>query len=142
MSIRSAVIMALSVFCPVGLPPGASGDDVPVLNERIEILHAERMNYPLEGRIHAVEGAVVVKVETSHDGTVSGASAITGPKMLIADSVNNAKKWIFRRPHDGIAVIVYIFQIRGACELPCPSNFILHPPNLVMVSVGRPFVAP
>jgi len=120
----------------------ANAEEAPVLNEDIEASHAERMNYPLYARLHAVEGAVVVRAELEKDGSVRAATAISGPRDLTADSVSNAMKWIFGRTGHGVAVIVYIFRIAGACELPCPSNWEFHPPNVVVVTIGRPLVTP
>jgi hypothetical protein len=120
----------------------ADDSNVAVLNEDIEVLHAERMPYPLSGRVHVVQGAVVVRVELEKDGTIRQVSPVSGPKLLIDDCLKNAKKWQFRRAGRGIAFIVYLFQIKGVCELPCPSNFEFYPPNVVLVSMGSPLATP
>jgi len=134
---------AWCVFFLVASWASARADDSKVvLNEDIEVLHAERMAYPLEGRVRVVEGAVIVKVELEHDGTVRAATAVSGPKRLIDDCLKNAKKWRFRRAGQGTAYLIYLFQIKGLCELPCPSNFEFHPPNVVMVSMGSPLATP
>jgi hypothetical protein len=124
---------------------GVAADDPTgsaVLNEEIEVIHAERMIYPLPARVHVVEGAVVIKVELEKTGKVRSASAVSGPKLLIDDCIKNAKNWVFRRTAAGTAVIVYFFQIKGLCELPCPSNFEYYAPNVAIISMGRPLVMP
>jgi hypothetical protein len=113
-----------------------------ILNEDIEVSHAERMNYPLSGRVHVVEGAVVVKLDIQKDGSVHKATAISGPRQLIDECVKNSTKWRFNRAGRGTALVVYLFQIRGLCELPCPSNFEFYPPNVVIVSMGSPLATP
>ncbi len=117
-------------------PPGV------VVDEDVIVTHAEPMSYPLEGRAHVSEGAVVVQVQVGADGRVISASALSGPKLLIDQCVSNARRWTFERSSRNRAVIVYLFRIRGACDLPCPSNFEFYPPNVVVVTIGRPFVTP
>jgi hypothetical protein len=109
-----------------------------VLNEDIEVQHFERMTYPLAARVHVVEGAVVVKVELTKDGSVRLASAVSGPKLLLDDCLRNAKNWRFKRIGRGTAFMVYFFEVRGLCELPCPSNFEYYPPNVAIISMGSP----
>lgn len=115
--------------------------DTAVLNEEIEVIHSERMVYPLSARVHAVQGAVIVKVALQGDGSVRTALAVSGPKLLLDESVANARKWMFGRTRHQTAFIIYLFQIKGVCELPCPSNFEFYPPNVVVVAMGRPLVA-
>lgn len=135
------VLFGLFVFGGAAL----SGGDLarqPVLDEDIEVLHAERMGYPLTGRVHVIQGAVVVEVTLEEDGSVRSAAAVSGPKLLIDDCLKNAMKWKFGRTGQGTAFIVYLFQIKGVCELPCPANFEFYPPNVVIVTMGRPLWMP
>ena len=140
---RLLLCWLLANLTVLGFAPAADDRPTPaVLNEDIEVLHAERMSYPLLGRVHVAEGAVVVKVDLEKSGRVRSASAVSGPKALINDSVENAKKWLFSRVGNGTAYIVYLFQIKGLCELPCPSNFEFYPPNVAIINMGRPVVMP
>lgn len=116
--------------------------DATVLNEEVEVLRAERMSYPLPARLHAAEGAVVVKIQLGDDGTVRSALAVSGSKWLVNGCVDNARKWVFGKLARRTAYIVYIFTIRGACAPPCASNWEFYPPNLVMVSTGRQIATP
>ena len=134
-------LLVTALVCGAAWPAGLPAD-VTVLNEELEVLHAERMGYPLRARVHAAEGAVVIKVELNDDGTVRSALAISGPKWLIEECAGNARKWTFGRVAQHTAYIVYVFTIRGACTPPCASNSEFYPPNLVMVSVGRQIVMP
>ena len=138
--------ISINVFLFLAFPGnGLQSEDSnppPLLNEEIEVSHAERMSYPLLARIGAVTGAVVVKVELQAGGTVRSSSAISGPKLLLDECAKNAKKWTFTRLGSGSAFIIYVFQVKGVCELPCPSNFEYYPPNLVMVTIGSPIVMP
>ncbi len=141
MRIYWCVIFLGGVLCASAFPANYFSEEL-VLNEEIEVSHFERMNYPLAGRIHVVEGAAVVKVDIQNNGIVTNATAISGPKLLIDECVKNALKWRFNRASRGKALIVYLFQIKGLCELPCPSNFEFYPPNLVIISIGSPLAIP
>ena len=121
---------------------GAADSAEVVFNEDIEVLHAERMVYPLAGRVHVVQGAVVVRVDLAKNGTVRQAAAVSGPRLLIDECLRNAKTWQFRRTSKGTAFIIYIFRIKGVCELPCPSYFEFYPPNVALISMGSPLVTP
>lgn len=50
------------------------------------------MTYPLAARRGNVQGVVVVRATLDSDGRVVSASAISGPKLLIADVLANVKK--------------------------------------------------
>ena len=43
------------------------------LDEEVEVIHAERMIYPLAARVHAAQGAVLIKVEVEKTGKVRSA---------------------------------------------------------------------
>jgi hypothetical protein len=110
----------------------------PVLNESVQLLHVERMGYPLIARIGHIEGAVVLQATIDSDGRVSEATALSGPKALLKESAENLRKWTFASPRSSTALAVYWFRFRGLCELPCPSGFEFYPPNLVVVTTGNP----
>ena len=107
-----------------------------ILSDDVQTVHAERMNYPIGGRVHHQAGAVVVLVDVDESGLVRSASAISGPRALIPETIENAKKWRFSRTARGSAVIVYLFQFKGICEQGCPANFEFYPPNIAIVSIG------
>jgi hypothetical protein len=115
-------------------------EKVPVLNESVQIMHVERMSYPLIARIGRVEGVVVLRATVDSLGNVSEVSALSGPKALLKEPIENLKKWTFAKPREGTVVAIYWFRFSGLCELPCPSGFEFYPPNLVVVTTGNPIV--
>jgi outer membrane biosynthesis protein TonB len=117
---------------------GSSAEAPPVLNESMRVLHVERMIYPLVAKIGHIEGAVVLRASIDSEGRVSEAAALSGPKALLKESVENLKKWTFAGPRSSTAIAVYWFRFQGLCELPCPSGFEFYPPNLVVVTTGNP----
>lgn len=114
----------------------------PILNENIKLLKFEPLAYPIVAKVKRVEGTVIVRVELTKSGEVSMAAAISGPKELLSDAISNAKKWQFQ-PNEGMAaVIVYRFKrLKGLCELPCSSQFLVEPPNVAIITVGEPVVS-
>lgn len=119
-----------------------STGDQTVLNEDVEILHFERMMYPVVARAAHAEGSVVLRARLNARGSVSEVTPVSGPKALLADTEKNLGKWTFARPRGGTVVVVYWFRFRGVCELPCPSSFEFYPPNLVVVTTGTAIATP
>ena len=54
------------------------------------------MGYPAVAMAARLQGVVVVAVTLDDEGRVTSASAISGLKALIPDSLANAKKWTFK----------------------------------------------
>lgn len=135
--IPTRLIRVFLLFTAVG-SVGSSAEAPPVLNETMRVLHVERMIYPLVGKIGHIEGAVVLRATIDSEGRVSEAEALSGPKVLLKESVENLKKWTFVGPRSSTAIAVYWFRFQGLCELPCPSGFEFYPPNLVVVTTGTP----
>lgn len=97
----------------------------------------EDIRYPLAARLQHVQGVVVVKVEVDENGIVTSASALSGPRELVAECLANAKKWRFSPKMPGSLPIVYDFRIDGLCNHPCASHFVIHPPNLAVITIGE-----
>lgn len=131
------LIPGFLLFVAAGGAQPQAGDG-PVLNETVIVLHVERMVYPLVAKMNHIEGAVVVRATVDPGGRVTEAVALSGPKALVRESVENLKKWTFARPHGATVFAVYWFRFRGLCELPCLSGFEFYPPNLVVVTTGTP----
>jgi len=108
-----------------------------VLNEDMKLLHFIELDYPLSARLSHVQGVVAVRVTLDAEGIVKSATAISGPKLLIQDSIENAKKWQFKAGSGRAAVIIYHFKIEGLCNLPCRSQFSFWPPNLAVITMGE-----
>jgi len=123
-----------------GLVAPAGVGSAQILNESMKTQHFEDLAYPLAARLSHVEGIVVVRLHLDEEGRVINATAISGPKALISESVANAKKWRFQPNSEEAAVIVYRFRFEGLCNLPCTSQSRYEPPNFVTVTTGNPIV--
>jgi TonB family protein len=120
------LVFVLSAAVLVSAEP--PGDYRPILNEGVRVLHVERMIYPLAARIAHIEGAVVLEATINSQGRVTGAVALSGPKALLGDTVENLRKWTFSAPRSSKAVVVYWFRIQRLCELPSPADLnSIHP---------------
>jgi TonB family protein len=119
---------------------GLVGQDQPIFNEDVGIFDFVPLDYPLVPRLAHVQGAVVVKVKVDSEGSVTSATAVSGPKQLIPDCLSNAKKWRFRPEKSRDVVIVYIFKFEGLCQLPCKSLFSFSPPNVATITTGDALV--
>ena len=109
-----------------------------VEDDRPKVARFEDMRYPLVARVQHVEGVVVVKVEVDEKGAVVTATALSGPRELVPESILNAKKWRFIERNAGNLLIVYEFRIAGLCNQPCPSHFVVRPPNFAVITIGEP----
>jgi TonB family protein len=101
----------------------------------------EDLVYPAIARVARIQGVVVVRVELDNKGNVVAASAITGPKALVADCVTNAKKWKFKLGPQKVAVIAYDFRLdEGACHDASHSLFLLVHPNFATITACAPVI--
>lgn len=112
------------------------GQDQPILNEDIGIVDFEPLDYPRIAALARIQGVVVVRVKVDSDGKVVSAAAISGPKLLIDDTLSNARTWHFQPKKSRDVVIVYNFKIEGICKGTCASSFIFSPPNLATITTG------
>lgn len=122
------------------LQPLLVAQDTPVMDEMVKPAYFEALEYPLTARLAQTQGVVVVRVKLDSEGKVVSSAAISGAKSLIRECLSNSKKWLFRPNPDAAAVIVYQFKIEGLCSLPCRSQFTFFPPNLAIITMGRPVV--
>jgi TonB family protein len=121
-------------------PPSGlwAAEDRTIFNEEIKPVSFETLAYPLVARLKRVQGVVVVRVTLDQDGRVRDSAAISGPESLIADCIENSKKWRFQPGSGKTAVILYQFKFEGLCFSPCPSHATFWPPNLMTVATGDP----
>jgi outer membrane biosynthesis protein TonB len=112
----------------------------PVPDEQVNVLHFQRMDYPLYAKVRHIEGVVVVQASVDSTGQVIKAVALSGPKALLKGSVDNLRKWRFAASRQTDVIAVYWFRFSGLCEPPCPSGFEFHPPSLVIVTTGNQVV--
>lgn len=96
---------------------------------------AEKMSYPPIARQARVEGDVVVKVTLDSAGNIASAIGLSGAKLLIDDSVANAKKWQFAPGSSSTVIIVYEFRIsKRECNTTTKSRFRFKEPNIAVVT--------
>ena len=109
--------------------------DQPVNDEGISVSSFEEMHYPVLARAARRESMVVVQVKLDDDGKVVTARAISGSKMLIPDSLANARKWRFHPNSDATAVIIYEFHlVEGKCDLGRNGLFVFRVPNVATIT--------
>src|SRR5580692_8188850 len=101
----------------------------PVYDGDINVKSFEEMLYSPIARQARIEGTVVVSAKLDGDGKVVSTSAISGPKLLIPDSLSNAKRLKFSPNTNGSAIIIYEFRIvEGKCKRGT-HYFEFHKPN-------------
>jgi hypothetical protein len=127
-----ALILSCTLF--------AGAQDSLVLDDTMKPLYFETLAYPLTARITHTQGVVVIRAKLDDDGKVVSATAISGAKDLISDSLSNSKQWLFQPNANKSVILVYQFKIEGLCKLPCPSHFTFSPPNLATITIGNPIV--
>jgi len=88
-----------------------------VLDGTARVRSFPRMVYPPVARSAREQGAVVVRVTLSPAGTVADAVALTGGGLIMEAAVKNAKTWTFE-PGPSTLILVYLFEIDGACSGP------------------------
>ena len=70
-------------------------DDTTVYNEELQIVHFEDFDYPAEARRTGVEGVVVIGATLNAQGQVIDATVVSGPRLLVPETLANARKWRF-----------------------------------------------
>jgi TonB family protein len=125
---------------------GASGavraqQDDTIDDRDVKLASFVDLAYPVVAKSAKVQGVVVVKVSLDNDGRVLTASAVSGAKALIPDTLANARKWTFKpNPHKS-AVIVYEFKIdEGACHDDSHSLFRLVHFNFASITACVPVI--
>lgn len=116
MSTASGAILLLTVILasPVLLEAQASNNST-VYDEDMRILYFQDFNYPEAARRAGVEGVVVVSATLNNRGQVVNATAVSGPRLLVPDTLTNARKWRFVPNRLKRVVIVYRFALVDAC---------------------------
>lgn len=106
----------------------------PVYDNDIKVKSFEEMSYPPIAREARIQGTVVVSAKLDGDGRVIATSAISGAKLLIPDSLSNAKKWHFSPNTNRVAIIVYEFRLaEGKCNHETSHLFVFREPNRALI---------
>ncbi len=113
-----------------------AGEDGPVFDEYVGLIHAEPLSYPVLAGQARIQGDVVIRVNLDETGSVVSTAAISGARIFIPGCLTNAKKWRFEPKARKTVFVVYEFRIAGNCEPPCGSQFTYYPPNRALITVG------
>src|SRR5688572_9433134 len=68
-----------------------------IYNEDVKIARFVDAAYPDAARRARVAGFVVVRIDLNDQGSVTGAVALSGPRLPVPASVENARKWQFQQ---------------------------------------------
>lgn len=138
--IGSSRRIALSCFLAANLFARLTAQEGPVFAEGIKTEHFELLDYPRLAEAARIQGIVAVRVTLDYSGHVTSSRAIAGPEVLIADCLENSKKWSFGPSPSRVAVIFYHFMIdpNRYCQGPCASHSSFYPPNVITVVTGMP----
>jgi TonB family protein len=136
--IKPIIAIALLVICEFSF---AGQSQNPIVNDRdINVRIFEDVQYPPLAYMARIQGVVTVQVKLGEQGRVVEAVANSGPELLAAASVNNAKRWVFKPNSAKAAVIIYDYKILdGRCNKNS-SLFILQGTNLATVLACPPIV--
>lgn len=105
-----------------------------VYDNDVHVMSFQEMNYPPLAREGRIQSTVVVRVLLDDGGKVKSATAISGAKLLISDTLANIETWQFRPAAGKSAVIIYEFRLAdGKCDSKTSHMFIFHPPNVATV---------
>jgi TonB family protein len=111
----------------------AAQKNEPIYDSDIKVKSFEEMPYPPIAREARIQGTVVVSAKLDDAGNVTSTTAISGAKLLIPDSLSNAKKWRFNPNTNGLAIIIYEFRIsEGKCNHES-KRFLFREPNRVLI---------
>jgi TonB family protein len=115
-------------------------DDTTVYNEELQIVHFEDFDYPAEARRTGVEGVVVIGATLNAQGQIIDATVVSGPRLLVPETLANARKWRFAPNRLKRAVIVYRFTLADACAPDTLQSFFTWNgpgPNVASISACR-----
>jgi TonB family protein len=118
---------------------GQNRDNETVTDDQISVSSFSEMHYPRMAQVAHIRGMVIVRVKLDETGKVVSSIAVSGAKVLIPDTLANAKKWRFQPSAAKTAVIVYEFRIpEGVCDpnenLSQRDLFIFRKPNIASIT--------
>lgn len=135
---RSIVTIALLVVCNLSI--AGQTQNAVIKDKDINVRIFEDAQYPPLAYMARIQGVVTVLVRLDEQGRIAEAVANSGPELLIAASLNNAKKWAFKPNSIKKAVIIYNYKILdGRCNKNS-SLFILQGTNIATVLACPPLV--
>ncbi len=138
----ASTIGLLTIACA-----SSARQDKTVEDEDIVVTSYTAMSYPRMAQVSHILGMVVVRVELDDAGKVVSSTAVSGSRVLIPDSLANAKKWRFQPNAKKNAVIIYDFRLaEGMCD-PNESEsqnriFVFRKPNIASITACPSSVQP
>lgn len=123
---------------------GSQADET-VTDDQIVVSSFAEMRYPRMAQVGNVRGIVVVRVKLDDAGKVVSTTAVSGSKLLIPDTLANAKDWQFQPNAAKSAVIIYEFEIKGRCEDKDSRRdhlFVFRKPNIASITACGEFWQP
>ena len=132
------IALVLPAFwCHQSLAQGSQADEA-VTDDQIVVSSFAEMRYPRMAQVGNVRGIVVVRAKLDDAGKVVATTAVSGSKLLIPDSLANAKNWQFQPNAAKSAVIIYEFEIKGRCDQGKDSGrhhrFVFRKPNIASIT--------
>ena len=104
-----------------------------VHDEDIRVTAFEEIRYPRMAFAARIQGTVVVHLDLDGQGHVLAVRAVSGPRLLVTDTLANASKWQFKANAVKAAVLLYEFRIEGRCNIDTSGLFALQSPNRALV---------
>ncbi len=133
------VVWALTSFVATAQAQSADGF---VKDEDVTLKTFVEMAYPPYARSARLQGAVVVRVTLDEHGAVETATSLSGSAVLAPDAVANAKKWTFVPSAKRVVVLLYLFDIDGACQGLKSLFRIVRVPNVAKITTCSEWIPP
>lgn len=131
---RSRALIVIGLFV-LSISYSPAQQERTVNDEEISVSSFEEMLYPALARAAGREGAVVVEVKLDDSGNVVSATAISGARMLVSDTLANVRRWRFHPNSKKTAVVIYEFHlVEARCSAGRNGLFLLKAPNVATVT--------
>ncbi len=131
---KSLTLMMVPLLTLIATCNSVAQQNEPVYDSDIVVKSFDEMLYPPIAREARIQGTVVVSAKLDGAGKVTSTSGISGAKLLIPETLSNAKKWRFSPNKNGIAIIIYEFRLaEGKCNHETSHLFVFREPNRVSI---------
>ena len=114
------------------------GASIPREKSGLCLKHIESPEYSAVARAAHVTGDVILDVSVNADGDVSGAVAVTGPRILSESALKNVRRWTFENPSrtPSSERVTYEYKIEGEPGQAAISTAFFDLPDRVKVTVN------
>jgi Gram-negative bacterial TonB protein C-terminal len=107
-----------------------------IFDKDIQVLKLTNPVYPAIAHTAHIEGVVVVRVSLDDKGSVTDATALSGPKFLIPASIDSAKASQYKRNPERAVIMVYRYVFSAPAREPNHDLVVLYRPNFVTIRAG------